>query len=406
MKILFVSRTIYPEIKGGGEISAFYIAKSILPHAQVIVCTLSEKINLPIIEEKEGLKIYRFPWKKLKYFPRISNLEYCYWQIYQAIKEVIKKEKPDIIHFLNFSSIAPLALFFKKYPKFVTCNGPWFCNFGGYHEGKSCYKCTFKDKIFFSFKKWRMKAIPFLLYTEYSNFLLKKSLMKCTKILPVSKAMEKMLLANHIPQNKLSIIHNPIEIKKKEKTNLKKELNINNEKVLLYAGRLAEDKGVQYVLESLTNIKNVVYIIAGKGPFEEELRKIVYELKIENKVRFVGFVDQSQLREYYSIADIMIYTGMVYEALPRMLLEAISYGLPIITSNIGGNSEVVDDKQNGIIITHNSPKEIILAINSILNNKTIYLKMCQKSLNKTYKSFEIKVIGNQLLYEYKKEIKT
>jgi len=401
MKILYVSRTFYPEIKGGGEVSAFYIAKSIIPHAQAVVCTLSERINEPFIEEKEGVKIYRFPWKKNKHFQRISNLEYCYWQMYRAVKKVVKLEKPDAIHFLNFGAIFPLALGFRKYSKFATCNGPWFCNFGGYHEGKSCYKCTFKEKIRMSFHKWGIKALPFLVYTEYSNFLLRVSLKRCTKVFPVSKAMEKMLIANHIPPKKITIIHNPIEIRDKIRTDLKKKMNIGKKKVLLFVGRLAEDKGIQYVLESLPYLREVIYVVVGRGPFRSELKKNVERLNVGDKVRFVGFVDERELINYYSIAEGAILIEKFYEPLSRMLLDAQSYGIPCLVNDVGGNTEIISDGENGYVVKGNSPLEISKKIKEMLKRKKEYGIMVKKAKVKISKEFSLEKIGSLLIEEYK-----
>ena len=117
MKALYISRNFYPEGFGGGEISALHIAKAVTErNNEVVICCLSKKIESPKIEKIENIKIYRFPWRELKLSKKLSNLEYVYWQIYRATKEVIKREKPDLIHFLNFQAIFPLALFFKKCP--------------------------------------------------------------------------------------------------------------------------------------------------------------------------------------------------------------------------------------------------------------------------------------------------
>ena len=91
MKALLISRTFYPEGVGGGEISAFHIAQALSEKIEVVVCCLSEKIEHPEIENLGKIKIYRYPWNKLKFSKKLSNLDYGYHQIISATKKVIKK---------------------------------------------------------------------------------------------------------------------------------------------------------------------------------------------------------------------------------------------------------------------------------------------------------------------------
>lgn len=404
MKVLYITRTFYPE-GSGGEISAKYIIEATSKYVTPVVCCLSENIKEKTVEKYENITIYKFPWKKLKFSRRLSNLEYVYYQLHKACKEVIKKENPDALHFLNTGNIFPLISKFKKYPRFATCNGPWFCTFGGYHEGKSCYRCTTKEKIRLSFKKWKLFAIPFLIYSEYSRLLLKRNLKKCKKIFPVSDAAKTMLLVNGIAQDKIEVINNPISNNLKQKTNLKEKLNIDERKVILYAGRLTDDKGIQYVIRSLKSIDlNVVFLIAGEGRYKEELEKLTDSLGLTDKVRFVGFIGPDKLNEYYSITDVFALPGQVYDTFPRAILEATSYGIPCIISNIGGGKEIIENEENGIVINDVNEKNISDAIKKILSNKKNYEKLSKTAVDITRQRFSLEQIGGRLFNEYEKYI--
>ena len=73
----------------------------------------------------------------------------------------------------------------------------------------------------------------------------------------------------------------------------------------------------------------------------QELKKLVNELKLQKKVIFTGFVEQEKLNEYFSIGDVFVLITLMYDALPRSLLEACSYGLPLVSSTRGGVSDIV-----------------------------------------------------------------
>jgi len=402
MKALLVSRTFYPEGFGGGEISALHIAKAISKtDNDVVVCCLSEKIEKPVIEKIDNVKIYRFPWKKLKLSKKLSNLEYVYLQIYGAMKKVIKTEKPDVIHFLNFQSIFPVALFFNKYPKFATINSPLFCEFGGSHNGvKSCYNCTQKERFVLSLKKWGSIGLIYWLYNRYAQFVLKLSIKKCTKVFPVSKAIRKMLRSKGIKENKIKVIHNPIEINKEIKTKLKERLNIpRNKKVILYCGRLSKDKGIHSTIKAIKDIKDIIFIVVGKKrSYYNNLKKLVEELNIEEKVKFVGFVDNKEISKFYSIADLVVHPCFYYEPLSRMLLEAASYQIPMVASDIGGNSEIIEDGVNGFLVKNTN--ELKNKIEEITNNQKLAKKMGEKSKEKIKKEFSYEKITKDLIEEY------
>jgi len=406
MKVLYTTRTFYPEGIGGGEISALHIAKSIAnKNNKVVICCLSEKINKPKIEIRDNLRIYRFPWKKLKFFKRISNLEYADLQLYLATKKIIKKEKPEILHFLN-SSFSPLALFFKKIPKFATINGPIFCEFGGAHpNGKSCCNCTKSERFFGSFQKWGIIGILYWTYNRYAQYIQKMSILKCEKILPVSNSIKDMLIYGGIPKHKVAVIHNPINTNKKIKTNLKDILNIpKNEKIIIYVGRLAKDKGIHITLNAIKEIPKITFLIIGKKrDYYLNLKKITKKLKIDHKVRFLGHIDNDKLSKFYSISDIVVHSGYYYEPLSRMLLESASFGIPMIGKNIGGNGEIIKNNETGYLI--NDSKNLKHKILKLINNPKKYIKFSKNCLNKINKEFSYNVISSKLIKEYAKSLK-
>jgi glycosyltransferase involved in cell wall biosynthesis len=400
-KVILFSRTFYPEGMGGGEISAFHIAKALSTEIEPIVCCLSEKTKKPIIEYLDGVKIYRFPWKKLKISKKLSNLDYAYLQMYRAAKKVIKKENPTYLHFLNFGGIFPLALFFNKYPKFATINGPLLCEFGSSHpDGKTCYNCTNKERFFLSFKKWGPMGAIYWIYNRYSQTIQKISLKKCNKLFAVSKAIKIMLIDGKIKENKIEVIHNPVKINEKLNNNLKEKLKISKEKkIILYAGRLAKDKGIHRTIKAIENIENVVFLIAGeKRNYYPKLKTLVKKLELEKKVIFLGFIDNSKIGKYFSIADLIVHPCSFYEPLSRMLIESTSYGLPIIATDMGGNGDIVKENINGFLVSNR--KELKEKISLLINSPSLAKKMGKNSQKIATLKFAPEKIGKKIINEY------
>jgi 1,4-alpha-glucan branching enzyme len=405
MRVLFISRRFYPEVIGGGQISALYIAKAVKEQGnEVYVCTFTEKDSEDNIY---GVKIFRkkMPQSRLK---QISNLDYMYLQMARLCSKVIEEVKPDVIHLLNFESVPLSAIHFKKkfrLPIVATVNGPLFGCFTQNaidYKGETCTKCRVFKRYLCSASKWgKIKGSAYYVYSHWYMNMLRESYRHVDRFFIVSKAMEPLLVNMGVPKRKITVVHNPVDVKKEVKTDLKKRLKIEGKKVILYAGRLAEEKGVQHIIRALSLLNGTVLVVAGEKRGEyTKLVGLAHQLKVTDKVRFVGFVDNNKLKEYYSITDSVVLPCAIYESLSRMLLEACSYGIPLVASDVGGNSEIVRHGKNGILLKDNEAKTVANAISTVMEK---HKKMSVASL-KVIKDFSSEKIGRDLVDNYKKLI--
>jgi len=148
----------------------------------------------------------------------------------------------------------------------------------------------------------------------------------------------------------------PIAPEEKEKLRIKHDCQMK--KVILYAGRLAENKGAHVVIEALDQINrdDVLLIIAGGATYSDNsktdyLRQLEHmPASLKGKVRFVGFIPHDQLVEYFWISDIFAFPSQVEEGLGQSLTEAMLCTLPVVGSDRGGIGEVIQDGVNGYLI--------------------------------------------------------
>ena len=120
-------------------------------------------------------------------------------------------------------------------------------------------------------------------------------------------------------------------------------------------------------------------IIIGEGPERTKLELKIKKLNLEKEVYLVGRVDHSQLPLYFKASDLFVLnTG--YEGLPHIILEAIQSGLPVITTKIGGNPEVIKDGFNGILVDYNNSPQIKEAILRLWKDKPLQEKFIRNSL--------------------------
>ena len=133
---------------------------------------------------------------------------------------------------------------------------------------------------------------------------------------------------------------------------------ISDEITILFVGRLIPWKGVDTLIKAMVHVLEkyplAIISIVGDGPERVRLKSLAQDLGISGRVQFLGRVDEFRLSELYSNASVFIlpsrsYQGMVMEGLGVVLLEAMSHGVPVIGSNVGGIPDIITDGENGFI---------------------------------------------------------
>ncbi|KAF2509242.1 glycosyltransferase [Flavobacterium zhairuonense] len=150
---------------------------------------------------------------------------------------------------------------------------------------------------------------------------------------------------------------------------LKKELGIENQFILLSLGRLSEQKNHQNLIQALSELKNENFIclIVGDGPLEGKIKFLIEKYNIEDKVVLLGH--RTDVQNLLSISDVLVQSS-IFEGFPNVFIEATSVGLPIIATNVGSSRTLVEN--NGIIVMPNDYKGLSAAILNMINEYSYY----------------------------------
>ncbi len=149
-----------------------------------------------------------------------------------------------------------------------------------------------------------------------------------------------------VPENKLVVIHNalkPINDIQPAKLPLKTPVNA------VTVGRLISWKRVDTIIKAVAHIENMGLVIIGDGPERDRLERIAQDLHVANRVYFAGQRDNAETLALMAACDIFILNS-TYEGLPHVVLEAMSLGLPVVATAVGGTPEVVVDGANGVLL--------------------------------------------------------
>jgi len=142
--------------------------------------------------------------------------------------------------------------------------------------------------------------------------------------------------------------------------------------ILISAGRLVPWKGFAALIAVmpvlLKRFPEAKLLIAGDGPDMNKLEHAARRLGISGHVVFLGSLSQDVLMSYIKMADVFVLNSS-YEGFSHVLLEVMAVGTPIVTTNVGGNPEIISDQKHGILIRRNSPKELSEAISRTLSDR-------------------------------------
>ncbi len=180
------------------------------------------------------------------------------------------------------------------------------------------------------------------------------------------------------------------KLNNEEKNEVRKKYNINEqEKVLLFTGRFTKEKGIKELILALKKVKNKNYklLVVGsfffgtniKNGFQLELEQLIENMR--DKVVFTGYVPYDEIYKLYAIADISTLPSVWDDPAPLTIIEALSCGLPIITTYSGGIPEYVNERC-AIILKRNEDliENLAKSIDNLLENDNLRINMGQESL--------------------------
>ncbi len=183
-------------------------------------------------------------------------------------------------------------------------------------------------------------------------------------------------------------------------------LEINNKKIVLSIGRLVEYKGFEHLIEASRFLKDdVLVLIVGGGPLFNDLKEKISKLGLNHKVKLLGRVDDVSI--FLKNCDLFCLPSISRnEAFGLVLVEALYFGKPLVTTNVFGSgmSYVNRHNETGLVVPPSDPKSLAEAINKILSDKGLYSRF-QKNALERLKEFDINAITDRMIEIYKELLK-
>ncbi|UKI36566.1 MAG: glycosyltransferase family 4 protein [Clostridiales bacterium] len=205
------------------------------------------------------------------------------------------------------------------------------------------------------------------------------------KIIAVAEAAKDNLTRTGVSEKKITVIKNGVDaLKRYDKetvAKIKSDYGINDEFVLSIAARLTYVKGHKYILKAVKMLaddgENFKLIIAGTGEYEDEIKKEISALNLENSVIMAGFV--KDVEALNNITDLNLNFSFGTEATSLSLLEGMSLGIPAVVSDFGGNPGVIRDNENGFLVPSKDYKSLYEKIKLAMDDRELYKRLCEGS---------------------------
>ncbi|HPN81607.1 MAG TPA: glycosyltransferase family 4 protein [bacterium] len=381
MKILYI--ITQPEW-GGAQRYVFDLAIFSKEQGHQVMVAAGQVGEQPLLEKSAEQSIKTYQLKNL--VREISPLKdlAAIWEM----KKLYQKLQPDIIH-LNSTKAgitgAMAAIFYQRRHRLIYTAHGW----------------VFNEPL----PKWKKNIFLWLerLTARYKDEII------CVSEFDRQSALNHKIAAS----NKLTTIHNGIDEGKMEflpKTEALKELIGNadfqvadSDVVIGTIANFYPTKGLEYLIEAVHLLVTdyslaIRLIIIGGGEKQYALEKIINDKKLGDKILLAGRKENAS--RYLQAFDIYVCSS-VKEGFPYSILEAMSAGLPIITTNVGGIPEIIDDNITGLLVASKNPDQLAKKISRLADNKTLAEKLAGRAKTTVQQKFSKEKMAEQTMGVYK-----
>jgi glycosyltransferase involved in cell wall biosynthesis len=173
-----------------------------------------------------------------------------------------------------------------------------------------------------------------------------------------------------------------------------------DDKIVLLVGGLDKAhyfKGVEVLLKAKIQVPEAKFLLVGDGDLRPEYEKMAEDLKIRDKIIFVGSITYEELPKYYNLADVVVLPSIDRsEAFGIVLIEAAACSRPVIASNLPGVRSVVDYGINGFLVEPGNVKQLAEKINDLLYNADLRRQFGQNGRTKVLEKYSLEKMGDGL----------
>ena len=315
------------------------------------------------------------------------------------IAQLIEQEHPDIVHVHNvYPLISPSVLSAcrkRGVPVVLRCsNYRLICPKGLLYDGtRICKRCKRGREYWCVLKNCRSSIPESMGYALRAAVVRKLRLFlgNITLYLPPTHSVKRHLVNAGFPETRIVVLPNFVSF-------IGSGVDPTGGKYIAYAGRISPEKGVGTLLEAAQRTGLPVHLAGDYTPMPKLVKSAPHN------ARFIGPLNRSQLVPFYQNARFLIVPSVCLETFGLVAAEAMSHGLPVIASRMGGLMEVVDDDVTGCLFEPGNAADLAAKMKLLWGNPDLCRKMGQAGREKVVCEYSEDVYYGRLMAAYKRAI--
>ena len=387
MKILMLTWEYPPRVVGGIARVVYDLSRTLLKDGHDVTVVTYRDGDVPYFEDDKGVKVYRVDNYMINPNNFIDWIMQMNFNMVAKANEIIAKEGNfDVIHAHDWLVAYAAKTLKNSYniPIVSTIHATEAGRNSGIHDEQQRY----------------INDTEWMLTYESSEVIVNSNYMK--------GELQRLF---GLPYEKINVVPNGVNLSLfngvERDYNFRRKYAMDNEKIILFMGRLVYEKGIQHLIAAMPKILNGYHdtklVICGKGGMLEELKEQVRRMGIENKVYFAGYMSGKDVQKMYKAADISVFPS-TYEPFGIVALEAMLSENPVVVSGIGGLNEIVEHKVNGMKSYCGNPNSIADSILELLYDHKLCADITKKAKNKVRNEYNWSKIAQDTHFTYQKAI--
>ena len=387
MKILMLTWEYPPRVVGGIARVVYDLSRTLLKDGHDVTVVTYKDGDAPYFEDDKGVKVYRVDNYMINPNNFIDWIMQLNFNLIAKANEIIAEQGNfDVIHAHDWLVAYAAKTLKNSYniPIVATIHATEAGRNSGIHDETQRY----------------INDTEWMLTYEASEVIVNSNYMK--------NELQRLF---GLPYEKINVVPNGVNLNlfngvERDYT-FRRRFAMDNEKIILFMGRLVYEKGVQHLISAMPKILNGYHdsklVICGKGGMLEELQAQANNLGISNKVYFAGYMHGKDVQKMYKAADIAVFPS-TYEPFGIVALEAMLSENPIVVSDIGGLNEIVQHRENGMKAYCGNPNSIADSILELLYDHKLCADITKKAKNKVRNEYNWSKIAQDTHFTYQKAI--
>jgi glycosyltransferase involved in cell wall biosynthesis len=225
-----------------------------------------------------------------------------------------------------------------------------------------------------------------------------------SRIIMVSKTVEKELLSENVSPEKLCPISNGVNLNGYQSSQTRQHaralLKIPDKKTVIYTGRLSTEKGIDFLVRSFSRVNQSLdcqLIIIADGPQKKKIEEVIDSSDLPGRVLIIPAVED--VTPFLMAADVFILPSQ-FEGLSNALLEAMACSLPVISTRVGGSIDIIDEGINGVLVEYNNVDQLSQAISRVLSDPELAVKLGENARKTIERQHDMNTIAQEYLGVY------